>query len=220
MKKAEQGLYNKDFKSLHKLRKKRLEEKKGIIKNFQLLNEMELNFKVQNKYLSIVCVCFIQEFDILMVSSTNNTITAWHFSKTEIKNVNVTSDYKFTKDELKLAILIANYPQYTMIWDPQMKCLFTGQKDGKILKWELINPNPILDDTLDANIVKKKLEKNNKKNDIYQEETKNIFVKFKDKPSQFNDKINSYLIEDKKKNLSVSCLIIYKKIAVISCILL
>ena len=210
------GLYNKDFNSLYKFRKKRMEEKKGIIKNFQLLNEMELNFKVQNKYLSIICVCFIQEYDILMVSSTNNTITAWHFSKTEIKNVNTTSDYKLTKDELKLAILITNYPQYTMIWDPQMKCLFTGQKDGKILKWELINPNPILDDTLDANIVKKKLEKSTKKNDIYQEETKNMFVKYKDKPSQFNDKINSYLIEDKKKNLSVSCLIILKKLQLLA----
>ena len=211
-------LDNKEFKSLDKFRKKRMEEKRGLIQNFHLLNEMDINIKTKNKNLSVLCSCYIPEYDIIMISSTNNTITAWHFSKTEIRNVNVTSDYILNKDEIKLAILITNYPQYTMIWDPQMKCLFTGQKDGKILKWELTNPNPIFEDTLDIEIVKKKLEKIslNKKENIYKEESKKIFQKFKDKSNQFKEKMNSFLIEDKKKNLSVSCLKILKKLQLLA----
>ena len=96
-----------------------------------------------------------------MISSTNNTITAWKYMITEIKNVNVTSEYKLSKDELKIAILIANSPQSSMVWDSQQKVLFTGQKDGKILKWDLTNPNPLIEDTLDVSIVHKKLEKMN-----------------------------------------------------------
>ena len=213
------ALDNKDFKSLYKFRKKRKDEQRGIINNYSLLNEVDINIKVQNKNLSVLCTCFIPEYDIILVSSTNNTITAWHISKTEVKNLNVTSEYKLTKEEKKLAFLISNEPQYTMIWEPQLKCLFTGQKDGKILKWELTNPNPIYEDTLDINIVRRKLEKinQNKKENIYNEEkNNNILKKFKDKPSQLNDKINSYLLEDKKKNLSVSCLIILKKLQLLA----
>ena len=209
---------NREFKSLYKFRKKRIEEKRGLIENFHLLNEMDINIKAKNKNLSVLCACYIPEYNLIMISSTNNTITAWHLSKNEIKNVNSTSDYILAKEEKKLAILMANYPQYTMIWDPQMKCLFTGQKDGKILKWELTNPNPIIEDTLDVEIVRKKLVKinQNKKENIYKEESKNIIQKLKDKPNQFKDKISSLLIEDKKKNLSVSCLLILKKLQLLA----
>ena len=207
---------NRDFKSIMNFRKKRKDEQMGIIHNFHLLNEVDLNIKAQNKNLSVICTHYIPEYNLLMISSTNNTVTAWRFSKTEIKNVNATSDFKLTKDELKLAILIANYPQYAMIWDPQMKCLFTGQKDGKILKWELTNPNPIYEDTLDVNVVKKKAEKINKKETLYKNDAQNLFQKIKDRPKQFKDKINLYLLEDKKKNLSVSCLLILKKLQLLA----
>ena len=208
---------NKEFKSLFKFREKRNEEKKGFLKNFHLLNEEDINIKAKNKTLSVLCACYIPEYDLIMISSTNNTITAWHFTRTEIKNVNVMSEYILSKDEMKLAILIANSPQYTIIWDSQMKCLFTGQKDGKILKWELTNPNPIIEDTLDIAIVKKRIERTYliKKENIYKEESKNIFQKFKEIKTN-KEKFNSLLIEDKKKNLSVSCLIILKKLQLLA----
>ena len=208
---------NNDFNTLFHFRKKRKEEKRGIIEHLQLLNEIDLNIKTNNKNLSVLCACFIPEYDIIMVSGTNNTITAWHFSKSEILNLNATSEYILTKEEKKLAILIANQPQSTIIWDPQLKCLFTGQKDGKILKWELTNPYPIFDDTLDVNIVRKKIQKINQteKENNYKEET-NIFQKYKDKASKYKEKINSILLEDKKKNLSVSCLLMLKKLQLLA----
>ena len=208
---------NKDFNSLFKFRKKIKDEQRGIITHFHLLNEVDINIKTKNKNLSILCACFIPEYDIIMVSGTNNTITAWHFSKSEITNLNVTSEYKLTREEKKLAILIATHPQNTIIWDPQLKCLFTGQKDGKILKWELTNPNPLFDDTLDVNIVRKKIQKiNQMEKENNNNEEANIFQKFKEKSSKHKDKINLILLEDKRKNLSVSCLLILKKLQLLA----
>ena len=212
------SLDNKESRSLYKFRDKIKEEKRGFLKNFHLLNKMDINIKVKNKNLSVICACYIPEYDIIMISSTNNTITAWHFSRTEIRNVNATSEYKLSKDEMKIAILVTNCPQYNMIWDPQMKCLFTGQQDGKILKWELTNPNPIIEDTLDVEIVKKRIEKayQNKKENRFKEESKNKFQNYKEKSNQYKEKFNSLLLEDKKKNLSVSCLIILKKLQLLA----
>ena len=93
---------------------------------------------------------------MILVSGTNNTITAWQFNGGEVKNVNATKDFILFKDELRIAILIADSPQYSMIWDPQLKQLFTGQKDGRILKWDLTKPNNIAEDTFDIKIVKQK----------------------------------------------------------------
>ena len=144
-----------------KHKKKKEDEKKSnntnnSINNNEILSKGELIKTSINKKLSILCTCFIPEYDIILVSGTNNTITAWKFVKQEIKNVNVTQDFRLSKDELRIAILIADSPQYAMCWDPALKLLFTGQKDGKILKWDLTKPNPIIEDILDIKIVKKK----------------------------------------------------------------
>ena len=212
------ALENKGGQTILQFLKKRKEEKSGIIENFDILNKIDINFKSQNKKLSVLCTCFIPEFDILLISSTNNTITTWQFSKNEIRNVNSTSEYKLSKFDLKIAILIANHPQYTMIWDSQKKCLYTGQKDGKILKWVLTNPNPLIYDTLDINIIKKKLEKINinKKDNAYKDDANNIFEKYKKIPTQFKEKINLFLEDDKKNNFSVSSLIILKKLKLLA----
>lgn len=212
------GIDNKGGETLLKFMKKRKEEKSGIIENFNLLNKKDLKIKNENKKLSVLCTCYIPEYDIIMISSTNNTITAWQFSKTEIKNVNTISDYKLVKNDLSVAILIASHPQYTMVWDSKTKYLYTGQKDGKILKWELTNPNPIIDDILDINVIKRRLGKSTKKKkeNIYKEEAKMMFEKFKNK-NQINDKINSYINEDKKFNVSITCLYILKKLQLLAC---
>ena len=208
----------KDGQALLKFRKKHREEQKGIIENFQILNKLDVNIRNQNKKLSVLCTCFIPEYDLLMVSSTNNTITAWKFTRTEIKNVNVTSEYRLSKDELKIAILIASSPQCTMVWESQQKCLFTGQKDGKILKWELTNPNPLFDDTLNIMSVIEKIGKNTliKKENTNKEETKKLLQQLKEK-LRFKENVNNPLfIDDKNKNLTVSCLLILKKLQLLA----
>ena len=209
----------KDGQILLKFRKRHKEEQKGIIENFQILDKFDINIRNQNKKLSVLCTCFIPEYDLLMISSTNNTITAWKYTRTEIKNVNVTSEYRLSKDELKIAILIANSPQCTMVWEPQQKCLFTGQKDGKILKWELTNPNPIYDDTLNISFVIEKLGKLNlnKKDNTNKEETKKLLQQLKEKSTRFKDNLtNPFLMDDKHKNLTVSCLLILKKLQLLA----
>ena len=209
----------KDGQTLVKFRKRRREEKKGIIENFQVLDKFDVNIHNQNKKLSVLCTCFIPEFDLLMISSTNNTITAWKYSRTEIKNVNVTSEYKLSKDELKIAILMASSPQITMVWESQLKCLFTGQKDGKILKWELTSSNPVFDDTLNITTVIDKLGKLNlnKKDNGNKEETKKLYQQLKEKSSRYKDNLNNpFLMDDKNKNYSVSCLLILKKLQLLA----
>lgn len=209
----------KDGQTLVKFRKKRREEKKGIIENFQVLDKFDINIHNQNKKLSVLCTCFIPEYDLLMISSTNNTITAWKYSRTEIKNVNVTSEYKLSKDELKIAILMASSPQITMVWESQQKCLFTGQKDGKILKWELTSSNPVFDDTLNITTVIDKLGKSNlnKKDNGNKEETKKLYQQLKEKSSRYKDNLtNPFLMDDKNKNYSVSCLLILKKLQLLA----
>ena len=208
-----------DGEVLMKFRKKHREEQKGIIENFQIMDKFDVNLRNQNKKLSVLCTCFIPEYDLLMISSTNNTITAWKYTRTEIKNVNVTSEYRLAKDELKIAILIAGSPQCTMVWESQQKCLFTGQKDGKILKWELTNPNPLYDDTLNITTVTEKLGKLNlsKKDNTNKEETKKLLQQLKEKSARFKDNLtNPFLIDDKHKNLTVSCLLILKKLQLLA----
>ena len=175
--------------------------------------------QIQNKKLSILCTCFIPEYDLLMVSSTSNTITAWKYTRNEIKNVNVTSEYKFTKDELKLAIFITTSPQTAMVWDAQQKCLLTGQSDGKILKWDLTSPNPIVEDTLNITTVIEKVNKSNynKKDAQALLETKRLMQQLREKSIRHKDSINNpYIMEDKSKNLAVSYLLILKKLQLLA----
>ena len=106
-----------------------------------------------------------------------------------------------------------------MVWESQQKCLFTGQKDGKILKWELTNPNPLYDDTLNITTVTEKLGKLNlsKKDNTNKEETKKLLQQLKEKSSRFKDNLtNPFLIDDKHKNLTVSCLLILKKLQLLA----
>ena len=209
----------KDGLALLSFRKKNREEQKGIIDNFHIMAKIDANIRNQNKKLSVLCTCFIPEYDLLMISSTNNTITAWKFSRVEIKNVNVTSEYKLSKDELKIAILIAGSPQCSMVWEPIQKYLYTGQKDGKILKWELTNPNPLYEDTLNIATVTEKLGKNNinKKDNQNKEENKKLLQKLKEKSIRFKDSVNNpFIMEDKNKNLTVSCLLVLKKLQLLA----
>ena len=145
-----------------------------------------------NKKLSILCAIFIAEYDLILVSGTNNTITAWQFNGGEVKNVNATKDFILFKDELRIAILIADSPQYSMIWDPQLKQLFTGQKDGRILKWDLTKPNNIAEDTFDIKIVKQKESgPKNSKSQNEREEAKKLKEQLKQKSLRHRGQIDT-----------------------------
>jgi WD40 repeat protein len=154
-----------------------------------------------------------------MISSTNNTITAWKYTRNEIKNVNVTSEYRFSKDELKIAIFITNFPQTSMVWDSQQKCLLTGQRDGKILKWDLTNPNPILEDTLSISSVLEKVGKShlNRRENQNSGETKRLLQQLREKSIRHKDSLtNPFILEDKNKNIAVSYLLVLKKLQLLA----
>ena len=193
-----------------KKKKKEKEEQKEII-DFKPNKKLEASLRNLNKKLSVICTCFIPDYDLLMISSTNNTITAWKYTRNEIKNVNVTSEYRFSKDELKIAIFITNFPQTSMVWDSQQKCLLTGQRDGKILKWDLTNPNPILEDTLSISSVLEKVGKShlNRRENQNSGETKRLLQQLREKSIRHKDSLtNPFILEDKNKNIAVSYLLV------------
>ena len=174
---------------------------------------------IQNKKLSIICTCFIPEYDILMITSTNNAITAWKYSRNEIKNLNVTSEFKFTKEELKIAIFMTTSPQTSMVWDEQQKCLLTGQSDGRILKWDFTDPNPIIEDTLNIQTVMEKMNKaiSNQKDAQKIMENKRLLQQLHDKSVRHKNSLNNpFVMEDKSKNVAVSFLLMLKKLQLLA----
>ena len=183
----------------------------------KLLSKEEIVKASVNKKLSILCAIFIAEYDLILVSGTNNTITAWQFNGGEVKNVNATKDFILFKDELRIAILIADSPQYSMIWDPQLKQLFTGQKDGRILKWDLTKPNNIAEDTFDIKIVKQKESgPKNSKSQNEREEAKKLKEQLKQKSLRHRGQIDTLFFNDKDKNETVSCLLLLQKLQLLA----
>ena len=68
--------------------------------SFKLLAKEEMFKSNAFRKLSIICAIFIPEYDLILVSGTNNTITSWHFNGGEIKNVNATHDFVLCHDEI------------------------------------------------------------------------------------------------------------------------
>ena len=104
--------------------------------------------KIFNKKLTILTTEFINEYDLLLVSSTNNKISAWRYIQNDFKNVNSLKNIGIDAFNFNIAILSSYLPQYTLTWDPINKCLFSGQADGKILKWSLFKSKNIESETL------------------------------------------------------------------------
>ena len=52
------------------------------------------------------------------------------------------SDFHFQKDRLDIPLFMANAPQNILIYDHSLKCLYSGQENGKINKWEMKSPYP------------------------------------------------------------------------------
>lgn len=117
---------------------------------------------------SVVTALFIPEKDLLMVSQSNNKITAWKIaSANEIFNANQFDSKVNDKTYFTCPVLMTNTVQLCMTWDSSQKALYTGQKHGKIFKWNLKSKRPAA--VLDVNNSKrgndefgKKTEKKNK----------------------------------------------------------
>ena len=102
----------------------------------------------QNKGLFALNTCFVDLYDLLFVSASNNKISAWHFNSRneEFKNANLInfkskSEFYFEYNRIVVPLFSTKVPQNTLCFDITLKCLYSGQENGKILKWEMDSPN-------------------------------------------------------------------------------
>ena len=179
-------------------------------------------FKSNAKHkLGIICTVFIPEYDILLIAGTNNTITAWYFNGGEVKNVNTINDFILTKDEIRIAVLTADSPQYSMIWDSQLKHLYTGQRDGRILKWDLTKPTHLTDVVFDIKVIHTH-NNNNKdacalsKHNDYRNNTLKEQLRKQSTRHQSQSESSFVYINDKDRNESVSCLLLLTKLQLLA----
>ena len=111
-----------------------------LIKGNNFLNNQK---RYINRKLSTLCAYFLEEYDLLFISSSNNKISAWRYDieLNGFKNVN-SSNYQsknfiFSDKEMKIPIFSSEIPQYTLCFDSIMNKLYSGQEDGKILVWNM-----------------------------------------------------------------------------------
>ena len=119
---------------------------------------LKINKKDFNKNLTILCTVFVDEYDTLFISSSNNKISAWKYDEGNFKNVNKSLGEIKDKDVFSCSILDSELPQQTIDWDQEQKYLYTGQADGKILMWDINKSKNIESGTLDYNKAKERHE--------------------------------------------------------------
>ena len=124
------------------------------------------NKKDFNKKLTILCTVFVDEFDTLFISSSNNKISAWKYEDGDFKNINKIEGENKDKTIFSCAILDAELPQQTMDWDQAQKKLYSGQADGKILMWDINKTKNIENATLDYAKAKERHEEDLRKHRI------------------------------------------------------
>ena len=173
-----------------------------------------------NKKLTAVAMVFINEFDVLLISTTNNKICAWQYANSDFKNVNTNHDYRIEKNYFRCSILSSDSPQNTLSWDPILRNLYSGQSDGKILKWNLSKPKPLEKEELDYEKAKVKKEEELKKNKGFDAEANLLEKRFNQQkrhasPIKIPGKDTSVLNERKKRN-SVSCTLLLGKLQLLA----
>ena len=173
-----------------------------------------------NKKLTAVAMVFINEFDVLLVSTTNNKICAWQYANNDFKNVNTNHDFRIEKNYFRCSILSSDSPQNTLSWDPILRNLYSGQSDGKILKWNLAKAKPLEKEELDFEKAKIKKEEELKKNKGYDAEANLLEKRFTQQkrhasPIKIPGKDTSVLNERKKRN-SVSCTLLLGKLQLLA----
>ena len=122
-----------------------------------------IKMKDFNKKLTVLCTCFVDEFNLLFVSSSNNIISAWKFVEQSFKNINtIIESEKNAPVVIKNSTIYscplfsANLPQNAMDWDPVQKKLYSGQGDGKILVWDILKSKGKEESHLDFKNAKEK----------------------------------------------------------------
>ena len=120
------------------------------------------------KKLTILSTCFVDEYNLLFVSSFNNIISAWKFNQNHFINVNYSDESDNSliirnSTIYSCPLLIADLPQSTLDWDPMQKKLYSGQSDGKILIWDIQTSKGKEEDVLDFQKAKKKHDAENTK---------------------------------------------------------
>ena len=127
--------------------------------NLNKSNSPKNNISKKNRYEFFypIKLCFVDEYDIMFISSSNNKISAWKFDnkKLEFKNINNINnnidkkkpeniiDLNSEENEIKIPILNCEMSQYAMCFDSSYRVLYTGQEDGKIYKWDLNSNKPV-----------------------------------------------------------------------------
>ena len=163
--------------------------------NFDFLKRKKKDF---NKKLTILCTLFVEEYDILFISSSNNKISAWKYIDNEFKNINKLQGESKDNIEITCSILDADLPQQTLEWDSLQKILYSGQSDGKILLWDISKSK--YKSTLDFEDAKKKNEDYLRKNKINNEDFDDMDDSYEDIKTHKNFNIINK-INDKKKSL-------------------
>ena len=172
-----------------------------------------------NKGLFALTTCFIEDYNILFISSSNNKISAWKYDYKidDFKNVNFInftkpSDFHFEKDRADIPLFMANSPQNILIYDHSLKCLYSGQENGKINKWEMNSPYPtyVFDIYETKNKILIESLSKNKAEDIKNEEmltlgkikSLNIIYEEKNLGEIGREKEELYKIENNSKSIS------------------
>ena len=161
------GINKSDINS-NKSPENKLEKSKNMYMNTSSNVETKKHTKVKDfhKKLTILCTCFVDEFNLLFVSSSNNIISAWKYVEQDFKNINHINESEnsinIKNDEIySCPLFSADQPQSTMDWDPMQKKLYTGQGDGKILVWDIMKSKGKEESNLDFKKAKSKHDKEN-----------------------------------------------------------
>ena len=182
------------------------------------INNKNINFNLKNNKnskVSILCCEYLNCYDILLISSTNNKISAWKFYHDEFFNINSMDNFKIEK-EFKIPIFSTEFPQLNMCFDHKSKLFYSGQYDGKIFEWELTNPKPINILNINSlNILNKSLTNFNNESKIKSFSSDSLL-----EPNEINnDSIDIINLKNKKRNIknfqynrnTVSCLLLIEK---------
>ena len=181
-----------------------------LIKGSNFFNNKNL-YKFRK--LHTLCVHFIERYDLLFISSSNNKISAWRYDKeiSSFKNVN-TSNYSsnefiFSDNMMNIPIFSGGLPQYTLCFDLVTNKLYSGQEDGKILIFNMNSSKPkhhlYLEDNNKKNI--------NKMNSMKNPTNNNKILMMKDS-GIINDNTKKQNVGENHLRESVSCLLILNKL--------
>ena len=199
-------------------------KKKKIINIFSSKDINNLSNRPNKKSYYIASTLFLDEYNLLLISSTNNNISGWkykekeeYFENVNLINQNIENPFNkkkciFEKNEILIPLFVTEYSQYSMCFDKSSNCLYTGQTDGKILKWDITINKPILildinDFNEKNNLILPKLEtSNNSKGD----EIRDAILK--KGQNDFNKIMKSF--PENKRN-TVSCLIFIEPLKIL-----